>query len=422
MIGPARPRRVLHIVHDYHPAVGGSELLFQRIAEGLAARGWDMWTFTSTARRSGDFIKAGGNTLPAGRDTVNGLPVHRFRFVQPPPAVRRVMDATSHVWSTRQWPGYGKVKAWWVGPHMRGLVRAAVRLRPDLIAATAAPFLPLWDAARAASLARVPLAIMPCLHPGDRWLSDNPSLVRLLRRADAVMALTVYEKRMLQALSVDGSRVTVVGGGVAVDARLGAAVGLRKTHGIPEDASLVLFCGRKEQGKGVQETIEAMVRLWQQGSSAHLVLAGGATDFSTCHLPPFISRIPAAWRARVVVRDDVTEAEKWGWYEACDVMAHPSHVESFGLVYLEAWSCGKPVIGGRTGPQAALIEEGVDGYLVKPRSAQELAAAIRRVLDDPERARRLGEAGRQKVLREYTWDRVVDRAEALYQSLVAGSS
>jgi len=422
VIGPKRPRRVLHIVHDYHPAVGGSELLFQRIAEGLAARGWDMWTFTSTARRSGDFIKAASQTLPAGRDTVNGLPVHRFGFVEFPPAVRRVMDATSHLWSTRQWPGYGKVKAWWVGPHMRGLVRAAVRLRPDLIAATAAPFLPLWDAARAASLARVPLAIMPCLHPGDRWLSDNPSLVRLLRRADAVMALTVYEKRMLQALSVDESRVAVVGGGVAVDARLGAAAGLRKTHGIPEDASLVLFCGRKEQGKGVQETIEAMVRLWQQGSSAHLVLAGGATDFSTCHLPPFISRIPAAWRARVVVRDDVTEAEKWGWYEACDVMAHPSHVESFGLVYLEAWSCGKPVIGGRTGPQAALIEEGVDGYLVKPRSAQELAAAIRRVLDDPERARRLGEAGRQKVLREYTWDRVVDRAEALYQSLVAGSS
>lgn len=122
------------------------------------------------------------------------------------------------------------------------------------------------------------------------------------------------------------------------------------------------------------------------------------------------------------MRDDVTEAEKWGWYEACDVMAHPSHVESFGLVYLEAWSCGKPVIGGRTGPQAALIEDGVDGYLVKPRSAQELAAAIRRVLDDPERARRLGEAGRQKVLHEDTWDRVVDRAEALYQSLVAGPS
>ena len=164
-----------------------------------------MWTFTSTARRSGDFIKAAGQTLPAGRDTVNGLPVHRFGFVEFPPAVRRVMDATSHLWSTRQWPGYGKVKAWWVGPHMRGLVRAAVRLRPNLIAATAAPFLPLWDAARAASLARVPLAIMPCLHPGDRWLGDNPSLVRLLRRADAVMALTVYEKRMLQALCVDGS-------------------------------------------------------------------------------------------------------------------------------------------------------------------------------------------------------------------------
>jgi glycosyltransferase involved in cell wall biosynthesis len=418
----ARPLRILHIVHDYYPAVGGSEVLFQRVAEGLAERGWEIWTFTSTARRTADFVSSRTDVLPPGIENVNGLPVRRFRFVQFPRPVRRIMDATSHVWSTRKWPGYGRFKAWWVGPHMRGLTRAAAQHRPDVIAATAAPFLPLWHASRAAARAGVPVVLMPCLHPGDPWLMDNPSLLRLLRKADGVMALTTFEKRMLRALEVDASRIAVVGGGVAPNARLDGTSGLRQAHGIPQNEPLVLFCGRKEQSKGVQQVVEAMLRLWQQGMRAHLVLAGGATEFSTHSLRPFIERIPPEWRRRALVRDDVTEAEKWGWYAACDLLAHPSHVESFGLVYLEAWSCAKPVIGGRTGPQAALIDDGTDGLLVDPCNAPELASAIRSLIEDPVRARRFGEAGRQKVLAEHTWERVVDRVAALYESLAARQS
>jgi len=410
---------VLHIVHDYHPAIGGSELLFQRLADGLAKRGWDVWTFTSTARRTDDFISSRTDLLPPGLDNVDGLPVRRFRFLQFPGPVRRAMGAASHVWSARRWPGYGKGKAWWVGPHLPGMVRAIARLKPAVIAATAAPFLPLWTAARAARRVRAPLAIMPCLHPRDRWVTDNPSLLRLLRSVDAVVALTLYEKRLLQALEVEESRIAILGGGVAPDARFTARARLRDAHGIPPQTPLVLFCGRKEAHKGVQQVVEAMLRLWQQGSSAHLVLAGGATDYSTGPLRAFLERIPLEWRQRAVVRDDVSDAEKWGWYETCDVLAHPSDVESFGLVYLEAWSCGKPVIGGRTGPQASVIDDGVDGFLVDPHDAGELADVIQRLLHDPERARQAGEAGRRKALRSYTWDRVVDRAEALYQSLLS---
>jgi D-inositol-3-phosphate glycosyltransferase len=61
----------------------------------------------------------------------------------------------------------------------------------------------------------------------------------------------------------------------------------------------------------------------------------------------------------------------------------------------------------------------VDGFLVDPRDTEELTDVIQRLLHDPERARQTGEAGRRKVLRSYTWDRVVDRAEALYQSLLS---
>ncbi len=53
------------------------------------------------------------------------------------------------------------------------------------------------------------------------------------------------------------------------------------------------------------------------------------------------------------------------WYSECDVFAPPSHIDSFGLVYLEARLRGKPVIGGRTGAQCSLIEEGRDGAWIR---------------------------------------------------------
>jgi len=411
---------VLHVVHDYFPAVGGSELLFQKIGEGLARRGVEIVVFTSTARTTGDFIRSHADTLAAGTENVNGVNVRRFRYRQFAPWARRSLDVASHVWSTNHWPGYGRLKALWVGPHLPGLVRQIVDLSPHLIAATAAPFLPLYKAAQAARRVDVPFVVMPCLHPGDRWLIDNPALLNLLPTADAVMALTPHEMLFLRALEVPADRIRLIGAGVAADAAATAERGLRAKFGIPGDEPIVLFCGRKEEGKGVQHVLEAMVRLWQRGIRAMVVLAGGSTDYSRTYLTRLIGRLPAEWRRRVVIRDDISEAEKWGWYCECDVLAHPSHIESFGIVYLEAWLCGKPVVGGRTGPQMSLIDEGRDGLLVRFGDVEELAMQIGRLLTEPGLAVVLGRAGREKVLQHYTWETIVDRAAELYLSLARG--
>ena len=414
-----RPLRVLQVVHDYYPAVGGSELQFRQIAEGLAARGIEVSVFTSTARSTADFVASGVETFPAGIENINGVEVRRFPFWQFSPLVRRGLSAVSHLWSTRQWPGYGAFKTIWVGPHLPGLVRSAVRWAPDIITATAAPFMPIYRAAAAARRANRPIAVMPCLHPGDRWLMDNPALLRLLRRADGIMALTQYEIRLLRALGVAADRLWLIGNGIAANAAQCAARGLRARFTIPEAEPIVLFCSRKEVGKGIQDVLEAMVRLWQQDRPGTLVLAGASTEFSRIHLARLIARLPSEWKTRVLIRDDIPEEEKWGWYSECDVFALPSHIDSFGLVYLEAWLCEKPVIGGRTGAQCSVIEEGRDGLLVRLGDVEELAAALSRVLFEPGLGPALGRAGRAKVLSQYTWDSVVDRAEDMYRRLAA---
>jgi glycogen(starch) synthase len=412
--------RILHVIHDYHPAVGGSELLFQTVGEALVARGHEVRVFTSNALRTPDFVSSAPAPLAPGVETINGIQVRRFRYIRLPAPLRTTFNALAAGWWHKRWPGYGHMKSFWVGPHLPGLVAAVKRFRPDVIAATASPFMPIYRAARAGKLARIPTLVMPCLHPEDTWLVDNPALWSLLRRVDGILTLTPYEGLLLTSLGVDRARVHLIGGGVArLQPPSAVAVReLKERSRIPLDVPLVLFLGRKDEKKGIGQVVDAMARIWRTGSPARLALAGSSTEYSRGPLDAQIKALPPSWQDKIVLRDDIDEGEKWNWYDACSVMAHPSRVESFGLVYLEAWLAGKPVIGGRSGPTASVIAHGRDGLLVRHGDADELADAIGQLIGDEEQARRFGEAGRSKVLAHFTWERIIDKVEQTYRAVI----
>jgi phosphatidylinositol alpha-1,6-mannosyltransferase len=103
----------------------------------------------------------------------------------------------------------------------------------------------------------------------------------------------------------------------------------------------------------------------------------------------------------------------------CDVFvmtsrAHPDRcdVEGFGLVYLEANACGKPVIGGRSGGVIDAVKHESTGLLVDPLDANDVAHAVIRLLKDRDYARRLGEQGMRRVHGEFTWHHVAERVRA----------
>ena len=94
----------------------------------------------------------------------------------------------------------------------------------------------------------------------------------------------------------------------------------------------------------------------------------------------------------------------------------PSRVDSFGLVFLEAWAQGKPVIGARAGGIPAVVDHGENGLLIPFGDVDALAAAIERLLDSPEEAARLGQTGWRKLKEHYDWERVYPQLLALYQA------
>jgi glycosyltransferase involved in cell wall biosynthesis len=115
--------------------------------------------------------------------------------------------------------------------------------------------------------------------------------------------------------------------------------------------------------------------------------------------------------------ENFPESEKASLYEAFDVLALPSTDESFGIAYLEAWMCKKPVIGSRIGATECVIEDGVDGLLVEHRDHIDLGEKLIDLLSDQERRYRLGAQGYKKTVDSFTWPKVVKKVERLFLEL-----
>jgi glycosyltransferase involved in cell wall biosynthesis len=108
--------------------------------------------------------------------------------------------------------------------------------------------------------------------------------------------------------------------------------------------------------------------------------------------------------------------EKTDALAACDVLCVPSTQESFGGVFTEAWSLGRPVIGGDIPPVREVIDDDVDGFVVPP-SPEFVAARIRCLLEDPARGHAMGAAGRRKVAARWSWPVLAAATERIYEEV-----
>jgi glycosyltransferase involved in cell wall biosynthesis len=100
-----------------------------------------------------------------------------------------------------------------------------------------------------------------------------------------------------------------------------------------------------------------------------------------------------------------------------DLVVHPSLSEGLSNVILEAMAAALPVVATRVGGTPELVRDGATGLLVPPGNASDLAQAIARLLDDPALARGFGDTGRQRIIQEFSIDRMLRQTEALYWKL-----
>lgn len=123
-------------------------------------------------------------------------------------------------------------------------------------------------------------------------------------------------------------------------------------------------------------------------------------------------------KERVEMPGWVEPAEIPRAYQRFDVFVAPSRIEAFGVAVLEAEACGLPAVVSSVGGLPEVVADQVTGYVVPPEDPAALAAALQKLLDDPEKRRRMGEAARQFVADRYRWEDTAERMEQLYRQVI----
>ncbi len=253
----------------------------------------------------------------------------------------------------------------------------------------------------------LPIVLTPLAHPGQFHGGDTPADFERYRRASAITTMTEWERSWYASHGIDPYRVVVTGMGPNA-ARSTDGAGFRARRGIPADAPIVLYIGRRERYKGFIHLLDAAELVWRRHPDTRFVFIG-MPGFYGAVIDEF-ARYPDD---RIIEIERASAAEKSAALDACSLYAMPSLHETFGIGYLEAWLHERPVIGGDIAPLREVITDGVDGLLV-PQRVESIAAAVSALLDDPALRARMGAAGAAKLAERWDWDRVMDRVEDAY--------
>ena len=181
------------------------------------------------------------------------------------------------------------------------------------------------------------------------------------------------------------------------------------------DGRTIVFVGRFDPRNGLGTMIEAHRLLHEEGRDVKLVVVGDGPL-----RPKYERQITDGQRPHVQFAGRLNRSRP-NHLVAGDLFCTPCNRASFGMVLLEAKSCGEPVVASRISGFQLVMQDGVQGLLVHPADdAARFASALGHLLDDPEERRRMGAAGRRTALEHYAWPRVATKLEAYYDDLLAG--
>jgi len=243
----------------------------------------------------------------------------------------------------------------------------------------------------------------------------------LARTTTALVAVSPEVRDDLVSLGVaPRERFTVIRLGIELPERVGASdaeqgVRTRRLLGIPPQRFTVGWIGRMTAVKRTDDVLAALRRLRELGVDACLCLVGDGPEREAIE--------QRAYELGVVrhtyflgYQEDVAP-----FYAAFDALILPSANEGTPVSAIEALAGRRPVVATRVGGVPDVVRDEVDGFLVEPGDVDAMAERLARLAADPQLRRRMGEAGRERVLQRYAVERLLDDVDRLYRSLLAAN-
>lgn len=255
-----------------------------------------------------------------------------------------------------------------------------------------------------------------------------------IEMADSIVAVSTSTRDdVLKLFDVAPAKVTVIPNGIDTEEyRPVNRPEILARFGIDADRPYALFVGRMTRQKGLYYLLRAAEFI---DPSIQLVLCAGESD--TPELQAELERMVDDLKSRrpgvVWIPEMVSRPTAVAFYSHASVFCCPSIYEPFGIINLEAMACGTPVVATAVGGIPEVVADGETGFLVDAALSSEpphdptdvdglargLAAGINRLGTDRDLNARMGEAGRQRVVEQFSWAGIAKRTLRLYESLIA---
>jgi len=231
---------------------------------------------------------------------------------------------------------------------------------------------------------------------------------RTLKRADKIFPISEFTKKRIDELGVDHRNTIVIPPGVDLKMfeNVENAEEILDRHNL-RGKTVLLTVGRLVRRKGHDLVVEAMKVLAKRYDNLTYVIVGEGPEKDSLEAQVRSHSL----MDKIIFAGFVSEEEVPKYYQICDIfvmpvreLTHQGDVEGFGIVFLEANACGKPVIGSRSGGVEDAVLDNGTGILIDPENREQLIEAISKLLENKELALELGRRGKERVHTELTWE------------------
>ena len=376
----------------YPPAPGGAETHVYSISKELRRRGHELKVFTSDLYKEIPFVR-----LEHYGSEHEGIPVKRFKTYSLGGELHYVF--------------------------FPALIPSLLKEECDIMHAHSYGYFHVNLSAFIKGLRKIPFVLTPHFHPEwSMWGGEKRRRIRriydrviakhVLDSADAIIGVSRHEIELLKTIEFDESKVRIIPNGIEFSRfdPIPDASPFREKFNI--DGQMILFTGRLATNKGLQILVKAMPDVLKEFPDTTFVLVGEDQGMKNR-----LKRIAEdlGVEKKLVFAGHITDENLFlSAYSACDVFVLPSEYEAFGIVLLEAMACQKPCIGTDVGGIPEVIVDGKSGIIVDYGDVHALANAITELLSDARKRDAFGRFGRERVKEKFTWAKVVEQIEDVY--------
>lgn len=401
---------ILHVTQNYFPSQGGTQYMMQKLSETFKEQYEDsVKVFTSNSYFGPGRSLFKEITPPF--EIINGIDVFRFPYLRTHKPILRFVNSAIKKTFKKELPFYLN-HTLQSGPVSYPLFKAMLNTPAEVIGASSMHYLfadyPQW---RKYGKHPKPFVLYGALHIRDGY-TLNKRYINRINKAEYFIANTSFEKDFILKYIDDADKIKVIGTATDIykDAYPVKEVELyKKSIKINQNKKLILYIGRHEDWKGIPVLTNAFIQLQKDYPDAKLVIAGAATSYTTI-LEKLAYENPA-----ILVLSNISHKEKCLLLQAADMLVLPSAEESFGVVFLEAWSFKKPVIGVNIGAVASVVEHNKDGLLFEKNNVASLYKTMEALLNSVDKRINLGNAGYEKLMQNYTWQKVAPAFRNVYE-------